>query len=100
MLYPVIYAHADSLNLGTSLSAVQQFHLEEIFMKQDIAEIQLSLEPEAVEKPKGGKLVGCWVDGKLRFQSRDRDAIDEYAARRMSERHSVWVAPVGSFVIV
>jgi hypothetical protein len=48
-------------------------------------------------KPEGVKR-GVWVDGKLRLQTRDETAIDEYAAKKMAERHSVWVAPIGSFV--
>ena len=28
-------------------------------------------------------LLGCWVDGVLKFQSRDHDAIHEYAADKM-----------------
>lgn len=46
------------------------------------------------------KKMGVWVDGKLKFQSRDRAAIDAYAAKKMTEHHSVWVAPIGSFVTV
>lgn len=36
---------------------------------------------------------GVWVDGKLRLISKDSDKISEYAARRMRERHEVWIAP-------
>lgn len=47
-------------------------------------------------------LLGCWIDGKLRFQSRDHDAIHDYADRHMRGSknfgNNVWVAPVGSFV--
>ena len=56
-------------------------------------------------------LLGCWVDGILRFQSRDHDAIREYATekmlpttRKLSDGSyrvitaDVWVAPVGSFI--
>lgn len=60
------------------------------------------------EKPKG-KRMGVWVDGVLKFQSRDRDEIDRYAAFKMKAytkviqgkahviTHNVWVAPIGSF---
>lgn len=46
--------------------------------------------------------VGCWVDGKLRFQSKDRDAVHAYAQGKMEDKRvgGVWVAPVGSFVHV
>lgn len=47
-------------------------------------------------------LLGCYVNGKLRFQSRDHDAIHEYARKHMEGAsnfgNDVWVAPVGSFV--
>ena len=64
-------------------------------------------------EPKKGtpKLLGCYVDGVLRFQSRDHEAIREYAAEKMRPTTrklsdgsyrvitaDVWVAPVGSFV--
>lgn len=55
--------------------------------------------PEAVKSP---SLLGCYVNGKLRFQSRDHDAIYEYAERHMQGirnfGNTVWVTPVGSFV--
>lgn len=55
---------------------------------------------EAPETPtlKRAGLLGCWVDGVLRFQSRDHGNVHDYAQRRMAERHQVWVTPVGSFV--
>lgn len=47
-------------------------------------------------------LLGCWINGKLRFQSRDHDAIHDYAAKHMAGArnfgNNVWVAPVGSFI--
>lgn len=47
-----------------------------------------------------GHLLGCWVDGKLRFQSRQHDNVHAYAQDAMSgpKHRTVWVAPVGSFV--
>lgn len=48
---------------------------------------------------KRGKL-GCWVNGKSRFISRDHEAVHAYGRARMAERHDVWIAPVGSFVEV
>ena len=47
-----------------------------------------------------GHLLGCWVDGKLRFQSRNHDNVHSYAQDAMNgQKHrTVWVAPVGSFV--
>lgn len=65
------------------------------------------------EEPKGKtpKLLGCYVDGVLRFQSRDHAAIRDYADKQMRPRtmklsdgsyrvitSDVWVAPVGSFI--
>lgn len=46
-----------------------------------------------------GPLIGCWVNGKLRFQSRNRDSVHAYARDKMNDKGSrdVWVAPVGSF---
>lgn len=45
-------------------------------------------------------LLGCWVDGKLRFQSRQHDNVHAYAQDAMqgAKHRTVWVAPVGSFV--
>lgn len=47
-----------------------------------------------------GHLLGCWVDGKLKFQSRQHDNVHDYAEDAMqgNKHRSVWVAPVGSFV--
>ena len=68
-------------------------------------------EPPAPAKAKTPHLLGCWVDGILRFQSRGHDAIREYAAEKMRPTTrklsdgsyrvmtaDVWVAPVGSFI--
>ena len=45
-------------------------------------------------------LLGCWVDGELRFQSRQHDNVHAYAQGAMqgAKHRTVWVAPVGSFV--
>ena len=85
---------------GTSLSISQQFRLQDAIMQRDTLQRlseKLNAEAEEDAKPLGKKL-GVYVDGKLRFQSRDTDAIYAYADRRMKEKHSVWVCPVGSFV--
>jgi hypothetical protein len=43
--------------------------------------------------------LGVYVDGKLKYQSRDHESIYAYAEDEMNKRRSnVWVAPVGSFV--
>lgn len=68
-------------------------------------------EPSAPAKTKTPHLLGCWVDGILRFRSRDHDAIREYAAEKMRPitrklsdgsyrviTADVWVAPMGSFI--
>ena len=68
-------------------------------------------EPPAPARAKTPSLLGCWVDGILRFQSRDHDAVREYAAEKMRPTTrklsdgsyrvitaDVWVAPVGSFI--
>jgi len=47
---------------------------------------------------KTDKLIGVWVDGQLRLQSRDRAKIDQAADSWMKDRRNVWVAPIGSFV--
>lgn len=54
------------------------------------------------ETPTAGKkgLLGCWVDGQLKFQSREHVNVHGYAHGKMAERRNVWVAPVGSFVMV
>lgn len=69
----------------------------------------------ALQAAKPGKLprkLGCWVDGKLKYQSRDHASVHEYAERKMQpyttgaaghlvvNTHNVWVAPVGAFVEV
>jgi hypothetical protein len=46
------------------------------------------------------KKMGVWKDGKLVLQTRDRSAVDNLASKLMRDRHSVWVAPIGSFVTV
>ena len=45
-------------------------------------------------------LLGCWVDGKLRYQSRQHDNVHAYTQDAMqgAKHRTVWVAPVGSFV--
>lgn len=47
-----------------------------------------------------GHLLGCWVDGKLKFQSRQHDNVHSYARDAMqgAKHRTVWVAPIGSFV--
>lgn len=49
-----------------------------------------------------GKKMGVWKNGKLIFQSRDKDAIYNLAEKVMVEKPTVnvWVATVGSFVTV
>jgi hypothetical protein len=109
-LYPVIRLSKDVMNEGTSLSREKQRKLYAI-LAREITKREITkrgIENEALQKfedsdsiiLKKEKLLGCWVDGNLRFQSRDHDAIYEYAGRRMREKRSVWVAPVGSFVTV
>lgn len=58
-------------------------------------------DDKQTEAVKPGKKMGVWVNGKLKLQSRDRVAIENYAALKMRDsRNSVWVAPIGSFVTV
>jgi DUF971 family protein len=101
--FPVITSQLDSLNIGTSLNWDKQIKLERIVFGGDaeriVKERESMTSPVQEVKP-AGKKMGVWVDGKLRLQSRDRDAIEEYASRRMREKHNVWIAPVGSFVDV
>lgn len=106
-IYPVVTGQTDSVSLGTSLDANRQWALAEILLDQHITELVVGKENtlanvfgETVTRAKPGKKLGVWVDGKLKLQNRDRATIDEYAAKRIAERHSVWVAPVGSFVEV
>lgn len=48
---------------------------------------------------KTSSLLGCWVNGKLRFQSREHDNVHAYAADKARDfRNNVWLAPVGSFI--
>lgn len=56
-----------------------------------------SFNTEAEARPNTLKM-GVYVDGKLRLQSRDLEAIHAFAEKQMNERHEVWVTPVGSFV--
>lgn len=62
------------------------------------------------KKHKTPGLLGCYVNGELKFQSRDHEAIRAYAADKMRpwtvktkhdgyqvRTNNVWVAPVGSF---
>lgn len=106
MLFPVINSQPDTMNEGTSLPPHMQIELQNILRREGVKRIlnranklQMIADSDSITLKKE-KLLGCWVDGTLRFQSRDHEAIHEYAARRMREKHSVWVAPVGSFVTV
>lgn len=46
------------------------------------------------------RLMGVWVDGTLRFQSRDDSKARAAAQVFMKEKNrGVWLAPVGSFYI-
>lgn len=55
--------------------------------------------PKKAPKLKTPSLLGCWVNGELKFQTRDHDELHAYAARKMQDfRNNVWVAPVGSFI--
>jgi hypothetical protein len=86
---------------GNGLSLSSAVKLELALRAERISmETPVFLQEASKESKPAGKKMGVWVDGKLRLQSRDRDAIEEYAARRMREKHTVWVAPVGSFVDV
>lgn len=73
-------------------------------------EARVADKPKKAPKLKTPSLLGCWVNGELKFQSRDHEAIRTYAADKMrawTVRHAdgsyyvktndVWVAPVGSF---
>jgi hypothetical protein len=106
LFFPIInftnLASVDSLGMGTALNPGQQFRLAEILSDQLIRD-EFNAGPEA-EKPftPKGKKMGVWIDGKLRLQTRDRDAIDDFAARALADKRNngVWVAPIGSFVEV
>lgn len=49
---------------------------------------------------KRSKMIGVWVDGVLKLQTRDSDKAYEAANMFMGQRNrGVWLAPVGSFYI-
>jgi len=49
---------------------------------------------------KRSKLIGVWVDGSLKLQTRDAGVAYSAAAEFMKQRNrGVWLAPVGSFYI-
>lgn len=88
----------------TSLTPAKQDFLFKILFSLAFERVVLAAEqqiaknlPAADIKPKGKKM-GVYVDGVLRLQTHDRAAIDEYADKKMRERHNVWIARVGSFV--
>lgn len=70
---------------------------EDARINKEIAERD-ELARRPVTQLKTPSNLGCYVEGVLKFQSKDHDAVRDYADRKMSERYSVWVAPVGSFV--
>lgn len=105
-IHPVHF-HADSMNEGTSLNFTQQLALVNILtldmIERRMNRIEKILDSDSIHTEiVKGKRMGVWVDGKLRFQSRDADAIYDYAHEKMNDprRYNVWVAPVGSFVEV
>lgn len=59
--------------------------------------IEAATKPQAEQKVSKSGLLGCWINGTLKFQSRNHDNVHDYARARMAERNNVWVAPVGSF---
>jgi hypothetical protein len=105
MLYPLILNQPDSLGLGTSLGSARQAQLA-IAIRRERAQAALRSANDAAEAEKPftpkGKKMGVWIDGKLRLQTRDRDAIDDFAARAVADKRNsgVWVAPIGSFLEV
>jgi len=95
-------ARFNDMGLPFSPSTVLPMELAH-YVAQDAAEnaeleAWRELVPVAENKRTPG-LLGCWVNGKLRFQSRDHDNVHAYAADKMNDKGSrdVWVAPVGSF---
>lgn len=65
-------------------------------------QVKVRREAEKAAETRTPSLLGCWINGKLRFQTRDHDELRAYAARHMDGArnfgNNVWVAPVGSFV--
>ena len=96
-------ARFNDMGLPPSPSTVLPMELAH-YVAQDAgenAELEAWRELAHVEENKRTPgLLGCWVNGKLRFQSRDHDNVHAYAADKMSDKGSrdVWVAPVGSFI--
>ena len=111
-----IAAATNSLN--ASLSAMDKSGLDPFAVAYAVgmeaaqreAEFTKLHAPETPAKLKTPSLLGCYVNGELKFQSRDHDAIRAYAAEKMSpwtvktknggyqvRTNNVWVAPVGSF---
>ena len=82
-------------------SALIQSILDRIDATVEDAETRLealaAVETEQASPAKERKR-GVWVDGKLKLQTRDPQAIEDFAQKMMRQRHSVWVAPIGSFV--
>jgi hypothetical protein len=63
-------------------------------VEEEIAALENTVPDTDIHK---GVKRGVWVDGKLRLQTRDTEAIDDFAVKMMRKRHSVWVAPIGAF---
>lgn len=98
----------------SSLSDVQHVQLAVILDKLEAEVMEREgryIKPMSTEQShKPGKKMGVWVDGVLKLQTRDRDAIDDYAAKMVRPRtvvkdgkayvttHDIWVAPIGSFI--
>lgn len=82
-------------------SALIQSILDRIDAQADALEEALDVFGEPIKPPALApkeKKRGVWVDGKLKLQTRDPQAIEDFAQKMMRQRHSVWVAPIGSFV--
>lgn len=106
-------ASARSRGLDNHKPVVNPFALAEYVAMDAVAREIDKLQVEAKTAPKPEKKtpsrLGCWVDGVLKFQSRDHEAVRDYADGKMRPRtvktnlgyqvatSDVWVAPVGSF---
>lgn len=99
--------NAETLSLTMHLKSFDVSPLDPFAVAQAVGrEAQLREHVQAItnrpKKPaklKTPSLLGCWVNGVLKFQTRDHDELHAYAERKMQDfRNNVWVAPVGSFI--
>lgn len=86
--------HYDLNNLGGMLRMPVR-----VATPHDSLSAMMKITQVKADKPFSERRLGCYVNGVLKFQSHDTEAVRAYADRKMQDfRNNVWLARVGSFV--